>query len=591
MPTSHTLDYVVIALYLLLMLGVGAAFTRMTRNSGDYFKGGSRATWWLVGVSLYMGSFSAWTFTGAAGVAYLAGWSIVCIFLGNATGYLLNALWYARWFRQMRATTMPEVIRERFGPKTSQFYAWVGVVLQLPVASLTLYGLAIFCSSVFHLDVTLTIILAGLVVVGYSTAGGSWSVMATDFIQGLILIPVTLALAVLCLIKMGGIGGFFEAIHAAGLSHTYEVIKPSGLFPKDAYTWAWGAALFLRNMSNDIALSSAPRFFAVKDGRAATKAALLCMVLLLVGICSWFIPPITARLLFPAEVQALGAGLAKPAEASYVVAGLKLLPAGFAGIMVVAMFAATMSNMDTSLNRSSAIIVRDILPVLARRFRRNPLSDRGQLRAARWMTVGLGLSLIAFAVYFAGMKGRGVFELMITAGALLGTPMAVPMILAILFKRTPPWAAIAAVCAGFVLSVISVNSAALFGESWNIQTIIFSNFAASSAVFLATMPWWKRSPAEYRERVEQFFVQMKTPVDFEREVGKASDPAQLRLLGRLTIVSGLCFELLLFVPNPLSGRFVIIAVGAVLLIVGGLMNLSARRLDRLPPAHGTPESP
>ena len=86
MLSIRPLDYAIIAAYLLLRVGVGAAFTRFTRTSADYFRGGSRATWWLVGTSLYMGCFSAWTFTGAAGVAYLAGWSVVCIYGGSICG-------------------------------------------------------------------------------------------------------------------------------------------------------------------------------------------------------------------------------------------------------------------------------------------------------------------------------------------------------------------------------------------------------------------------------------------------------------------------------------------------------------------------
>ena len=125
----HPLEYIVIGVYLALMLAVGAVFKRLNRNVNDYFRGGCKATWWLVGMSAFMSSFSAWTFTGAAGVAYESGFTCLVIYLGNASGFLLNFLFFAPWFRQLRLTTGPEVIRDRFGPATQQLYAAFGVLL------------------------------------------------------------------------------------------------------------------------------------------------------------------------------------------------------------------------------------------------------------------------------------------------------------------------------------------------------------------------------------------------------------------------------------------------------------------------------
>ena len=65
-----TVDYLVIILYLLLMLGVGGFFSLMIKGGKDFFVGGRRIPWWVAGISLYMSLFSAWTFTGAASFTY-----------------------------------------------------------------------------------------------------------------------------------------------------------------------------------------------------------------------------------------------------------------------------------------------------------------------------------------------------------------------------------------------------------------------------------------------------------------------------------------------------------------------------------------
>ena len=64
------IEYFVIIGYLALIISVGLVFKQFSSNTDDYFRGGAKGTWWLVGSSAFMSAFSAWTFTGAAGIAY-----------------------------------------------------------------------------------------------------------------------------------------------------------------------------------------------------------------------------------------------------------------------------------------------------------------------------------------------------------------------------------------------------------------------------------------------------------------------------------------------------------------------------------------
>jgi len=66
---ANPVDYIVISLYGLLMVLVGLYVMRFTREAAEYFRGGSRIPWLVAGLSCFMSGFSAWTFTGAAGVA------------------------------------------------------------------------------------------------------------------------------------------------------------------------------------------------------------------------------------------------------------------------------------------------------------------------------------------------------------------------------------------------------------------------------------------------------------------------------------------------------------------------------------------
>ena len=149
------IEYLVIIGYLVLIVFVGIIFKKFSSNTDDYFKSGTKGSWWLVGSSAFMSAFSAWTFTGAAGVAFESGFSVMIIFLGNAFGFFLNFVFLGPWLRQMRVTTFPEAISQRFGEGTRNFYALFEVPIRTLYAAMALYGLGIFCSAVFGYNMCL----------------------------------------------------------------------------------------------------------------------------------------------------------------------------------------------------------------------------------------------------------------------------------------------------------------------------------------------------------------------------------------------------------------------------------------------------
>src|SRR5215831_6032272 len=98
MLVANSIDYIVIFCYILLMIGVGLFVMRFNRSASEYFRGGSRIPWLVAGLSTFMSGFSAWTFTGGAGVAYKSGVAAIGLFVGNAFSFLLGYyVFAARW--------------------------------------------------------------------------------------------------------------------------------------------------------------------------------------------------------------------------------------------------------------------------------------------------------------------------------------------------------------------------------------------------------------------------------------------------------------------------------------------------------------
>ncbi|MBD3242298.1 MAG: hypothetical protein GF331_17020, partial [Chitinivibrionales bacterium] len=440
------------------------------------------------------------------------------------------------------------------------------------MAGLHLWGVSIFASTLFGFDLRLTIVGLGAVVVLYSTIGGSWSVMATDFIQTLILIPLTIVVTILALGKVGGFGGMLTRMQAMGLERHLDFIE-SG--PAAKFTLVYIMAICIKQVMVYNGLNNAPKYFSVKDGTEARKAAILSGVLMLAGSLFWFVPPIVARLLYADIVESVP--LKNPSEAAYAVTSVQLLPAGLVGLMAVAMLAATMSSMDSSLNRNAAVFTRDIVKGLL--FK--DISERRQFVIGQLFTLVCGAIVIGLSLYFATVGGKGIFDMMMRIGGLVAIPKLVPMLWALFVKRAPRWSALASAGAGFTMSVIATVL------EWQFPTIIFTNFGVGTAVFF-TVSYLFPARGAYREQVDAFFSRMYRPVDFEREVGAAVDLAQLRIIGATALLIAVLLLGLLALPGTYD-RWPIVFVAAFIGLVGAGFVATSFREPRTPAGAAAPE--
>ena len=578
------LDLTVVAIYFVFLTLVGLVFSRMVRDSDDYFRAGAQGTWWLVGASMFMAGISAYTFVGNAVGIYESGWSPLVLYLANFLAMLVCVVGLAAWYRQMRVVTVAEVLLVRFGKATEQFVAVLVIINSLVWSGVVLYGLSIFSRLLFpETDARLLIVGVGLIVILYCTFGGNWAVMANDFVQGLILVSMTILLTVLCFVEVGGVGAFFSAIAdrpevAADfrLLSGDESVAGEGGFWSVKYGLTWAIAAFIAQFVLMLGLFQGVRYFSAKDGRTASWASLLGAALMAMGCIVFFIPPMYARLFLSDQVLAMSPDPLRAPEYSYAVASAALLPNGMFSIMIVAMFAAAVSSMDTGLNRNSALIVRDLLPGVFRLFGWQRLPAHREVLAGRLATLACGVIIIGLALFYAAIEGVTLFDMMLQIVSMLMAPQTIPLLLFLVVRKTAWWAAISAIAAGFLPSIINYA----FDLNWSYQVLTFVIVGASLLGYLVAVPFYSTSSEAYRQRIAAFYKQMHTPVDFAQEVGAANDTRQMRLLGAFGTVLGILLSLLLLLPNDAAGRGCIVGVVAFILVISVSLLLAGRR----PPA-------
>jgi SSS family transporter len=522
-------DLVVIAAYMALMLGIGLYAMRFNRGASDYFKGGSRIHWLAAGLSSFMSGFSAWTFTGAAGLAYQHGLVAILLYVGNACTFLLGYFLFARRWRRARIGTVMEYLVDRYDEKTRQAFSWTTIFFQLFMGATMLYGLALFVAPTLGWPLSWTIVGSQAVILAYCVVGGLWAVVITDFLQAAILLPFTIVMFVASLAKVGGLSGLVAALPEGMTS----LALPPG------YGWTYVLCWTVMTSFGYNTAAMAQRYFSVEDERASRKIALLCFSLFLVGAFVWFVPPFAMRALHP-DLRAIWPHLANPHESSYALAALTLLPSGLVGIMLAAMFSATMSSLSGLLNIHASIISKDIFPAL---FPRRA-GEAEKLTVAWTATFTVGVVIMGIALAMAS-GGYTVFGAMVTFNTVMSLAYGPPALLGLVVRRTPSWSGLAS----FAVA-LAVGAVGSFVLGWGLVANVLTVVPASVAVFFLSRLFPETDPARLARR-DDLFRRLDTPVDKAAELRDTHDPTTqvFRFLSRATgLVGVLCVPLAFTAP-------------------------------------------
>ena len=592
-------DYISIAFFFLFMLALGPIFKAFSEDDNDFFRGGGQMLWWMVGGSAFMCQFSAWTFTGAASKAYQDGTLVALLFFANAAGFFLNFVWFAPRFRRMRIVSPIEGVRARFGAVNEQIFTWLQIPLSLVYAAIWLSGLAVFVTAVFGFPVVTTMWVVGIVVVILSVAGGSWAICAGDFVQLLILMAVSIATAALVLLHpdIGGVSGLADKVP----SHHFNW--------SEVATWEiimfWIIATFVHKFVGLNNMQDSYRYLNVKDESQSRKAALLASVLMLIGPVIWFIPPMAASIFAP-DLATEFPDVKNPNDTAYIFAAMQVLPQGMMGLLVCGLFAATISSMDSGLNRNAGIFVRCFYQHIVK----DP-SPRHLLRVGQLASAVFGILIILIAIFINQLKGLDLFDAMMLFGGMIATPYAIPLLWGIIIKKTPAWSGWSTVLIGFCLSFLLTRNwevevdgetikkyiidpnwfGSVIGIDGEMSTRerkdylyfapVFVNVAVCSIWFFFTSLFYGGSSDEHKARVDKFFTDMNTPIDFEQEVGAGKDSVQSKTLGILCLIYGGFVLLMVLVPNDLTGRLAFLFRGGLIAGIGWLLFRASKKADKV----------
>ncbi|VGO18343.1 sodium:solute symporter family protein [Pontiella sulfatireligans] len=422
----HWIDWIIVAAFLGLNIGIGIFFSRKGgENMDSFFVSGRTLKWYIAGASMIATSFAADTPLWVGSLIRQYGIHAVWQYWTPLIGCALGVALFSRMWRRTGVVTDNEVLELRYSGKSAQalrgISAALGALLICPMiigwvckAMVTIAQEALGISGqtfmIFGMDmpaemiVTIIIMTCAVIV---STTGGLMGAVYSDFIQFLLATAGAFMLAWLSVREVGGLKAMVETLSSNGdwlgnsmnMAPQISTQMAEGGVPGGTMS-IWNAIGFFTILWWGNALCGgyqAQRILACKNTKHASNALLMFTLIYFAVLCwPWIAVSLSSLIVFPDMGEA-------GHDAAYPRMLLTILPIGLRGIMIGTLIAAFTSTVQTMFNWGSSYIVND----LYRRFAVKEASDKHYVRISRIITV-----LVAFAGGFIAFNADNIQQLL-----------------------------------------------------------------------------------------------------------------------------------------------------------------------------------
>ena len=407
-----SLDIIVIILYFASLVWIGLHFSRKQKNADDYFKGGGRIPWFIVGLSIFGTGLSAITFMSIPAKAYATDWSYMLFNAGIVLVVPLIVLLFIPFFRKLNSTTAYEYLERRFNPLVRVICSAAFIIYQIGRMGVVLLLPSIALNVVTGFDIFLCIGLMGVLALIYTYVGGIEAVAWTDALQVVVLIGAAVAVVwTVCSSTDGGFGGVLACAARDGKFNMGSL----SFDLKKATVWTVLIATVFTNITTyGTDQTIVQRYLTTATEKQARKGvytnALLCIpatvLFFFVGTCIY--------VYFKQNPAGLSASIENPDAILPWYVSIRI-PQGVVGLVIAGIFAAAMSTVSASMNSAATAFVTDIWS------KTNAGRQSDKLKAAKLSTIVIGMLGIVFAFIMATWDVKSLWdEFSKILGILLG---------------------------------------------------------------------------------------------------------------------------------------------------------------------------
>lgn len=449
-----TATLIILAVYVIIMVGIGFYTSRLTKSADDFMLGGRNVGGWLTAFSYGTTYFSAVVFIGYAGqFGWMYGISAAWVGIGNAIiGSLIPFFLIGKRTRLMsnhlQAKTMPEFFEHRFDSKSLKTASAIIVfVFLIPYTASVYNGLSRLFGMVFDFGEngsTFIIIAMAVLSAIYVILGGYKATALNDFFQGIIML-IGIATVVALTVKTKD--GFSSAVEQ--LESIADTEKLGSLLGPDPLNLL--GVVILTSLGTWGLPQMIQKFYAIKDEQAIKKGAVISTLFALVVAGGSYLMGGFVRLYCTLDPNESGKDLietvnGKPVYDTMVPALLQqALPSVLIGLVVVLVLSASLSTLSSLVLTSSSTLTNDLIKPHVKDF-----TEKKQLTVMRiFIAVFLFISVIIACNKNASISTLMSYSWGALSGAFLG-----PFLYGIFMKKASKAACWTSFCTGIGISVV-----------------------------------------------------------------------------------------------------------------------------------------
>jgi len=465
----HGIDYLIMAVYFVFVLGIGWALKKYMKNATAFLEAGRSIPAWVAGLAFISTNLGALEVMGMTGSGLKYGMLTTHFYwIGAIPAMVFLALFMMRFYYGSKARSVPEYLKLRFDEKTRGLNAILFAVMTVLASGISMYALALLLENVLGWNFNVSLFASAAIVLGYTYLGGLSSAIYNEVLQFFIIVIGLLPMAFLVMKDVGGWGGMQASLA--------PIVESKG-FAADAWTTTWkytgtgsgnplGVAWYGIFAGLGFVLSFGywcTNFLIVQRAMAAESMTAARKVPLIGAIPKMFIPfliivpGIAALVLLNDPLKGFALPLNDAGQPIYdytIIMLLKqYLPAGVLGLGVTALLASFMSGMAGNVSAFNTVWTYDIYQSYIRPATGNKeADDKHYLKVGKMATV-VGV-LVSIAAAYIGSKFGNIMDFLQTIFSMINAPLFAVIFLGMFWKRSTGNAAFTGLLAGFLMALV-----------------------------------------------------------------------------------------------------------------------------------------
>jgi SSS family solute:Na+ symporter len=437
------LDWIVIIVYLVSMLGMGLYFYLKEKrtSTSDFFVGGRTIPFWAAGMSLYAANTSSISYIAIPAKSFETNWQYLTNNLVAIAGLIFVAIWIVPLLRRLNLMSVFQYLETRFHPVIRTLASALFMAVQIGSRmSVILFLPSLAIATITGIDVVWSILIMGVFTMIYTALGGMKAVIWTDFVQ--------------LIVKMGGIVfaiGFIVYALKGGVSELLTIAVEEDKMKLFDWSWdltkatVWG---FLFLVLFDVVLTFPKdqvlmqRVLSTKSDRDAGRSVWTMAAIMLPGGFLFYFVGTALYAFYKTHPERMNPLLTIDATFPLFIAAE--LPMGIRGLIIAGILAAAMATLSSIMNSVATLASVDFYEKRVKKP--NP---KASVRFAEVMTVVTGLLGMGVAILLSRYDIHSLFDISIELAGLLGGGFAGAYTLG-MFTRRANWQGVAI---GVVVSI------------------------------------------------------------------------------------------------------------------------------------------